>query len=257
MNLEYYRPKTIDEALALLARKETLTLPLAGGTVVNQPGTAARALVDLQDLGLDTYQQRGNTLELGAMLKLQPVFELGQSGALALPGDLPLAVEKEASYNLRQAASLAGTLVAADGRSPLTTALLALDAHLTLLPGEQQLSLGDLLPLRSEILAGRLISQVSIPVNVKLAYESVARSPADRPLVCAAAAVWPGGRVRLALGGFGPAPTLAFDGNEPGGVEVAGRSAYSEAGDEWAAADYRADVAGVLAKRLLNRLLND
>jgi CO/xanthine dehydrogenase FAD-binding subunit len=254
MNLEYYRPKTIDEALALLARQEPLTLPLAGGTVVNQPGTAARALVDLQDLGLDTYLQRGNTLELGAMLTLQSLLSLGESGELSLPGDLTLALEKEASYNLRQAASLAGTLVAADGRSPLATAMLALEAVLTLLPGDQQVTLGDLLPVRSERLGGCLISQVSIPSHVKLAYEAVARSPADRPIVCAAVAMWPGGRVRVALGGYGRAPLLAFDGAESGGVDIAARSAYSQAGDEWAGADYRSDVAGVLAQRCLNRL---
>lgn len=254
MNLEYYRPKTIDEALALLARKEPVTIPLAGGTVVNQPGTAAQAVVDLQDLGLDTYRQRGNALELGAMLTLQRLLSLGESGELTLPGDLPLVVEKEASYNLRQAASLAGTLVAADGRSPLATAMLAMEAVLTLLPGEEQVVLGDLLPLRGERLPGRLISQVSIPSYVKLAYESVARSPADRPIVCAAVAMWPGGRVRVALGGYGRAPLLAFDGTEPAGVDIAARSAYSQAGDEWAGADYRSDVAGVLAQRCLNRL---
>ena len=254
MNLEYYRPKTIDEALALLARKEPLTLPLAGGTVVNQPGTAAQALVDLQDLGLDTYQQRGNMLELGAMLTLQRLLGLSESGELPLPGDLPLALEKEASYNLRQAASLAGTLVAADGRSPLTTAMLALDPTLTLLPGNEQVSLGDVLPLRGERLSGCLIIRVSIPSHVKLAYESVARSPADRPIVCVAVAVWPGGRVSVALGGYGRMPRLAFDGTEPGGVELAARSAYSQAGDEWAGADYRSDVAGVLAQRCLSRL---
>jgi CO/xanthine dehydrogenase FAD-binding subunit len=254
MNLEYYRPKTIGEALALLARQEPLTLPLAGGAVVNQPGTAARALVDLQDLGLDTYSQRGNILELGAMLTLQRLLSLGESGELPLPGDLPLALEKEASYNLRQVASLAGTLVAADGRSPLATAMLALEAVLTLLPGDQQETLGDLLPVRSERLSGRLISQVSISSHVKLAYEAAARSPADRPIVCAAVAMWPGGRVRVALGGYGRAPMLAFDGADSEGVDIAARSAYSQAGDEWAGADYRSDVAGVLAQRCLNRL---
>ncbi len=254
MNLEYNRPKTMDAALALLARKEVHTLPLAGGTVINQPGTRAQALVDLQDLGLDTFNQHGNTLALGAVLTLQRLLSLGESGELPLPGDLPLAIEKEASYNLRQAASLAGTLVAADGRSPLTTAMLALDAVLTVLPGEKQVSLGELLPMRGERLERRLISQVSIPSHVKLAYESVARSPADRPLVCAAVALWPGGRVRVALGGYGRAPLLAFDGTESEGVNIAARSAYSQASDEWASADYRADVAGVLAQRGLQRL---
>ena len=166
-----------------------------------------------------------------------------------------MALEREASYNLRQAATLAGTLVAADGRSPLATLMLALDAGVILLPGEQQVPLGDLLPLRGEWLPKRLISKITIPTNVRLAYESVARTPADRPLVCAVAAIWPSGRTRVALGGFGAAPLLAFDGTEAQGVEIAARSAYTQAGDTWASADYRADVAGVLAGRCVRRLL--
>ncbi len=254
MSLEYYRPKTIDEALTLLARKESPPRPLAGGTVVNQPGDGARAVMDLQDLGLDTVNQRGNTLELGAMVTLQRLFDLGENKELPMPDELTLVVEREASYNLRQVASLAGTLVAADGRSPLTTAMLALDAMVTLLPGEEQVSLGDLLPIRAERLKGRLVSRISIPAQVKLAYESIARSPADQPIVCAAAVAWPGGRVRVALGGYGCSPLLVFDGTEPAGADIAARSAYSLAGDEWAAEDYRSDVAGILAQRCVDRI---
>jgi hypothetical protein len=84
---------------------------------------------------------------------------------------------------------------------------------------------------------------------VRLAFETVARTPADRPIVCAALAQWPSGRTRLALGGYGQAPLLAMDGNEPGGVETAVRNAFAEAGDEWASAEYRSEMAAVLAKR--------
>ena len=62
-------------------------------------------------------------------------------------------------------------------------------------------------------------------------------------------------RTRLALGGWGISPTLAMDGNVPGGgVEAAARSAFAEAGDEWASAKYRNDVAAALAKRCLEKL---
>ena len=80
---------------------------------------------------------------------------------------------------------------------------------------------------------------------------TIARTPADRPIVCVAAARWPSGRTRLALGGFGAAPTLAMDGPEDSGAQIAAASAYSQAGDEWASAEYRSEAAGILALRCL------
>ncbi len=264
MIIEYHRPQTIDEAVALLQRPEPLTLPMGGGTVLNQPARrgagAPYAVVDLQALGLDQIQSRGNLLELGAGVRLQALLEAAGPGAagtpLGLPTGLQQALRLEGSYNLRQTATVAGSLVAATGRSPFATAMLALDAVVRLAPedGESTISLGDLLPLRSERLRGRLITQISIPLNVRLAYEQVARTPADQPIVCAVVAAWPSGRTRVALGGFGPAPALAFDGSEAEGAEVAARDAYSQAGDEWASAEYRQEIAGVLTRRLVDQL---
>jgi CO/xanthine dehydrogenase FAD-binding subunit len=252
---EYHRPTNMEEALALLQRAEPLTLPLAGGSVLNRATTQGEfAVVDLQSLGLDGFQSRGNSLELGATLTLQALLERLRAGGSDLSASLAKAIQHEAAYNLRQAASVAGALVSASGRSPFTTAMLALDAALTLLPGDEKVSLGDLLPVRQERLARRLISQVSIPANVRLAYEYVARTPADKPIVCAALARWPSGRTRLALGGFGSAPRLAFDGGEADGLQAAARSAYNDSGDVWASAEYRREIAAVLAGRCLENL---
>jgi CO/xanthine dehydrogenase FAD-binding subunit len=99
-----------------------------------------------------------------------------------------------------------------------------------------------------------LITKVILPLNLRLAYEYVARTPADLPIICAAVAKWPSGRTRLALGGFGSAPTLAFDGTESLGIEVAAQNAYSQAGDEWASSAYRQEIAGVLARRCLEQI---
>jgi CO/xanthine dehydrogenase FAD-binding subunit len=249
MIIEYYRPNTLEEALSLLARNEVKTLPLGGGTRLNQPSRERFAVVDLQTLGLNLLERRGNTWILGAMLTLQALLESPE-----IPPALEASIRQEASYNLRQVASLAGTLVSADGRSPFATALLALDAELELKSAatpSEWISLGDLLPVRAERLSGRLITVVRLPSNARLAYESVARTPVDLPIVCTALARWPSGRVRLALGGFGEMSILAFDGPEAGGLEIAARDAYSRAGDEWASAEYRQDVAATLAKRCL------
>ncbi len=246
MITEYHRPKKLEAALKLLSRSEPPTFPMGGGSILNRPQSNRFAVVDLQDLGLNTIQNRGNTLDLGAAVNLQSLLEVS-----GLPTALVKAISHEATYNLRQVATVAGTLIASDGRSPFTTALLALDTNLTLEPGEEQVNLGDLLPLRTERLPGRLITKIHIPLNAKLGYEYVARSPADLPIVCVGVAQWPSGRTRVALGGFGKAPLVAFDGSEAQGAEAAARNAYSHAGDAWASAEYRREIAAILTRRYL------
>jgi CO/xanthine dehydrogenase FAD-binding subunit len=249
MIIEYHRPKSIEEALNLLGRSDPLTAPLGGGTYLNRPVMQEVAAVDLQALGLDNLDRRGNMLDVGAMVTLQNLLEYPQ-----LSETLAHVIRREVSFNLRQVATIAGTLVAADGRSPLTTALLALDAVLTILPEDERLALGDLLPFRAERLRGRLITQVSIPLQLRLAYQDVARSPSDLPIVCVAVAAWPSGRTRVAIGGYGQSPLMVMDGTEAEGADIAARDACSQAGDEWASAEYRQEVAGVLTRRCIAEL---
>jgi len=261
MIIEYHRPQTLEDALALLARTEPVTLPLAGGSALNRPSTEAVAAVDLQSLGLDTISKRSNYLDLSAMLTLQTLLDFFHSSVAddhVLQEAFKKAIQHEATYNLRQVATVAGTLVSANGRSPFTTAMLALDASIRIVSASkkaeaEEISLGDLLPFRTEMLRGRLITKVTISLNTTLAYEYVARSPADLPIVCAALNQWSSGRTRVALGGFGSEPVLAFDGPESGGVETAAISAYSQAGDEWASANYRKEIAGILTLRCLEQ----
>ncbi len=245
MILEYHRPQQLDEALDLLSRN-ALTIPMGGGTQLTRPGKGDCEVVDLQALGLNQIEIRGNLLALGATVTLQALLDSPQT-----PPALAKAIEIEASYNLRQAATVAGTLVSADGRSAFATALLAMDARLFWLPGEREVSLGDYFPLRQEKRFGKLISRVILPAQVNLAFESVARSPYDLPVVCVAVACWPSGRTRVAVGGFGKAPLLAMDGSESAGADEAARNVASQAGDEWASAEYRREVVGVLTRRCL------
>jgi CO/xanthine dehydrogenase FAD-binding subunit len=149
-------------------------------------------------------------------------------------------------------ATVGGTLASCDGRSPFVTALLALDPRLVWLPDETVQSLGDFLALR-ESAPGKLISEVRVPLNASLHFEMVARTPLDRPILCAAVARWPSGRTRVTLGGFSSAPVLAMDGPEPVGAVTAAREACHYAADEWASAEYRMDIAGKLVQRLLHQ----
>jgi putative selenate reductase FAD-binding subunit len=250
MITQYHRPHTLEEALKLLSLPDTR--PLGGGTNLTKCGDETFSVVDLQDLKLDKVNKTGNKLEIGATTTLQNLQE-----STYCPKDLKVAIELDAPLNLRNMGTVAGSLLTCDGRSPFGTAMLALDAICSLLSDKQStINLGDILPLREELLRGKLITSIEIPLNANLAYESVARTPTDKPIVCAALARWPSGRTRLVLGGWGQIPKLAMDGNEPGGLEEAARYVAAEADDEWASAAYRMDVASILAKRCLERLVS-
>lgn len=250
MIIEYHRPETLDEALRLLERKEPVTVPLGGGSWLSQKKDPDFAVVDLQNLGLNKIDVEGQLLLLGATVTLQELFEFA---GLATPGAGALreCIEREAASNLRRMATIAGTIVRCDGRSPLTTALLALDARLVWAPGNELQALGDFLPLRESFGHERLMLGVRITSNPQLQVEMVSRTPMDRPILCAAVATWPSGRTRVALGGHGPAPILAMDGPEAGGAMVAAQEAYRFSDDEWASAEYRMDVIGKLIQRMM------
>lgn len=249
MIVEYHRPENLQDALELLARTEVKTVPMGGGSVLNAPSPDPIAVVDLQALGLDTIEQRSNSLVVGATATLQSLLDIP-----SLSAELGQVIRHEATYNLRQIATLAGALLASDGRSPLAAALVALDSQVSILPGDEQLGAGELLHMRGEALRGKLVKELTLPLNARLSYQYVARTPEDLPIVCAAAAAWPSGRLRLVLGGYGDAPLLALDGPESSGAESAAANAYFNAENEWASAEYRREVARKLAGRCVEEL---
>ena len=255
----YHRPQTLDEALTILMQPNTV--PLGGGTLLSHTSTSLSAgpttdsvtVVDLQALGLNTLTRSGQSLEIGATVTLQQLLESEHC-----PDALKTALKLEAPLNLRNVATVAGALVSCDGRSTFATALLALDAKVTVYsPQSTVYGLGEFLPLRPH----GLITSITIPAQTKFAFEYVSRTPADKPIVCAALVQWPSGRSRLAIGGFGKSPSLAMDGelppspagrgNEGEGLIAATRTACHESTDVYGSAEYRMDVAATLAKRCL------
>lgn len=248
MITDYYRPNSLEEALSLLTKPATV--PLGGGSLLSKRTETSFAVVDLQNLGLDKIQKEGNQLKIGATATLNALLSFN-----GLFPSLVTALQQESPLNLRNTATVAGALISCDGRSPFATSMLALDALLVSAQDAEPLSLGAYYPLRKSIdnpdgfLPGKLITSILIPTNVGLTFETIARTPKDRPIVCAALTRWPSGRTRLALGGWGGSPILAMDGNDPAGIESAAKNAYADAGDQWASAEYRSEMAAILAAR--------
>jgi len=246
MIVEYLRPKTLEETLALLNRPGIPTYPLGGGTFISRHSNETCAVVDLQSLGLSGVERQGNLLILGATATLQSLYEASE-----LSPELRTVIQKEFSVNLRRKATIAGTLITADERSPVATAFLALDGHLSWAPGDEKVNLGDWLPVREKWAKGKLMINVSVPIQAKLMFESVSRTPGDRPIVCVAIGKWPSGRTRIAIGGFGTAPLLVMDGPDATGAETSIEIARSQNIKPRNDKEYQLEITKTLVQRLL------
>lgn len=244
MIVEYARPKTIENALQLLARTEPVTVAIGGGSTVSKHYGKKIAVVDLQDLGLNYVQREGNALRVGATVSLARL-EKEFAGT-----DLVEAIQVQTGRNQRNTATIAGLLKKANGRSPLLTALLALNTSLVWLPGDKAVRLEEWLPVRTSWNDAALIKEVIVP-QAELVIESIARSPKDTPILCLAVARFADGKIRSAIGGFGQVPLILAGEDVVHGVEAA----LANSTDEWASAEYRQQAAKVLATRISSRLL--
>jgi CO/xanthine dehydrogenase FAD-binding subunit len=246
----YHRPKTLDEALELLRQSGLTARPLGGGTALSRGGPEPIEVIDLQDLGLDSIHASGQDLVVGAAATLQKLAEHPECPAWLSP-----AVRLEAPLNIRNSATIAGTLVSSDGRSSLAAVLLAVDARLSLAGGQNDsLRLGDFLPLGRQSLQSALITSVTLPLHVKVAFQHIARAATDKPLVGVAIARWPSDRTRAVVCGFGGQPVLAMDGEGHGGAVAAISNALQDSGDAWATATYRSEMGRILVERCLTEI---
>jgi CO/xanthine dehydrogenase FAD-binding subunit len=246
---EYFRPSSVEEALLLLSEAKKDRKPLGGGTSLSRKNGATFDVVDLQNTGLDQITKGTQGISVGAMVRLDTLMNHAE-----VHPEIKRAIQIDASENIRNMATLGGWLVSSDGRSLVTTVLLALDVSLTWQPGDVQVGLGDWLPLRRQNQIGLLLTETAWQTGTQLVFEYVARSTKDRPIMVVAVAQRGSGRTRVALGGFGEAPIIAMDGMSSDGADIASLDACFEAEDQWASALYRREVAAKLALRCVDRL---
>jgi len=238
--LEYHWVEDIDDALLLLARTDTKTVPLAGGTyLLGLEDGSIQAVVDLRDLELAYITEDVRGIHVGAMTTLQTM------GDSALLKDLATGILARASlvssfsHLIRNSATLGGTLAAGvASQSDLLTALAVMNAEVVLRSGSvSQVNLsggtaerpGLALPgvtfkgkqerrvpcsaLTVERKPDELIIEVLIPrpaFGCAASFMRVGRTPTDVAILNAAALVEVNGGVyqgvRLALGGVNMEP---------------------------------------------------
>jgi probable selenate reductase FAD-binding subunit len=273
LNLQtYHRPDNIDEAVTLLRGGGPATVALAGGTGLVASGRRdVEAIVDLRGLPLSYVRAQGATLFIGATTTLQALIDTPEMGTFA-SGVLAETARAVGGRNLRNAATIGGTVASADNDDPLLTALLALDAKLTVYaPESRQIPLAGFLAYRERLLGdGALIAEVRLPLLIGplgAAYIAVGRTPRDRPIVCAVArmelAAGIASNVRLALGGVAATPVRANAAEQllerkslsKERIEAAAEKVVDglgPTGDFRGSAEYRREMARVLARRALS-----
>ena len=240
MIVEYFRPQSLEETISLLLRPFPETIPLGGGIKISRGVDRPIAVVDLQKLGMDQIQISENQLKIGAMVTLQKLFD-----NIHTPQGLKEAIQKEVNFNLRQTASIAGTIVCSDGLSPLACVLLALSAKIKVEPG------GGLIEIEKYLESDRgkyskLITNIIIPKNLPVKFSSIGRSPSDKPMICVSSANLGNGKYRIALSTNNDMPVVLNIQGELKTFDISHRITPSD--------DFHISSAITLTNRLLSQV---
>jgi len=254
--VEHVRPSTLDEALEGLAAPDAKAL--AGGQsllpVMKLRIVRPSVLVDIGRLELGGVHMSENELRLGALTtwdELESAQELGRPALAALAecasgiGDL----------QVRNRGTLGGSLAHADPASDMPAVVLALGAQIVLraASGERTVSAEEFFlgPFTTALGPAELITEVVFPLveGSGSAYVKVEHPASGFALAGAAAVVRPDGGQSVALTGMGgQAFLLASDADPVDALPDA--EIY---GDRFAPVEYRRHLAGVVARRALDR----
>ncbi len=272
--VEYARPATIEEAIALLSGYDGARALAGGQTLVNVMKARAAApdvLVDLADL--DELRRIGfsadqSALELGAMVTST---QIGASSEVEVARPvLAEVVSTIADVQVRNRGTIGGNICVNDPTNHLPPLLVALNATMTIrsVAGERIVAAEEFLigVYTTAVEEGELLTKVSVPTRRPGsgdAMDGVTLGAHGTYLVSAAASVSPGG-VRIAIGCVSAAPVratameqrLASGDFSEASVRAAAEglgASLDPPSDVHASADYRRHLAEVSAVRAVLR----
>jgi CO/xanthine dehydrogenase FAD-binding subunit len=276
---DYVAPRSLDEALGILAEHGEDTKVLAGGQslvpLLNFRLVRPAHLLDLNDIpGLDGIRVADGRLVIGAMARQRAVETSG-----LVRERCPLladAMPQIGHVQIRNRGTVGGSLAHADPAGELPAVVAALDGELVLRSarGERRLAPDRFFVsyLATAIEPDELLVEARLPVapaRTGTAFVEVSRRHGDFALVGVAASVTvdDGGvctAAAVALTGVGPTPLAARDAARalvgvkptPAAIEDVGRrvaAPLTPDSDLHASSDYRKHLAAVLTRRALTR----
>lgn len=270
---EYARPKTLDEALALLSKHGEDAKLLAGGhsliPAMKLRLAQPKLVIDIARLdALRRVGERDGRLAIGALVTHA---EIAASGTLA--AKCPLLVEAAAAIGdlqVRNKGTIGGSLVHADPAADWPAAILALDAELEIAGprGRRTVKASEFFTgmLETAVKGSEILCEIRVPVTgASVAYVKTEQKASGFAL-CGVAAIVDAKGKRVRIGVTGVAPVAyrasgvekALEGQALSAQAIAAAARQAAAGvaplaDIHASADYRAHLAQVNTARALER----
>lgn len=253
---EYARPATLEEAWQLNQKKPNRVL---GGMLwLKMEKINVGTAIDLSGLGLDTIEETDEGFSIGAMVTLRQL-ELHPGLAAYTDGAVRESVRHIVGVQLRNLATVGGSIYSRFGFSDVLTMFLALNASVELYKGGVvPLAEYAQRPYDRDILVRVLVPKE----HSRFVYQSVRNSQTDFPVLTCAAAKLADGSIRAAIGARPGKAVLYTAAPEAGETaeEFAARFAADVKADIKTesnlrgGAEYRRHLAGVLTKRAVCRL---
>lgn len=252
----YLKPRSAAEAAAMLAEYDRSVI-VGGGAYLRLGSRRIDVAVDLFDAGLDYVRRTSGGLELGAMATFRMLETAPEVRAYA-DGVISRSVERIVGVQVRNITTVGGTLFGRYGFSNLITALLALDAEVTL-HRAGPMPLGDFLAAKPD--SRDLVTAVFLPDRPWLAsWQDMTRTVNDYAVLNVAAARYDD-EARVAVGarpGRGARCLEAEAALLAGDADAAGQGAAStfEFGDDVrAGGEYRRELCRTLVARAVREVL--
>ena len=273
---EYTAPDSLDEAIALLAKHGDKAALIAGATDMMQRMKIGEAevpdcIVSLSKLhDLAYINVADGAVAIGALTLLSDIER-----SEAIQKQYAVLAEAAASIGspqIRNRGTLAGNVCSASPAADAAVALLALDARVKIAgsDGEKQIDIGDFFtgPRESCLEATQIVTEIALPAK-GWSGSSYQRTGLRRAMDCcvasaaAALIVNADGEIsdaRVALGAMAPTPIRVPAAEEALTGQVVGEELLAEVAaaasaaaqpisDIRGSAEYRKDLAGVLARR--------
>lgn len=278
----YHRPRSLAQALALLAEHGAEAKVIAGGQslgpMMNMRLAQPAQLVDLNALeGLDAIREAADALEIGALARHHAL-----ATSPLVRGRCPLLAEAAQSighYAIRSRGTLGGSLAHADpaAQLPLVAATLGAEIAAAGPRGERRIPAGDFFVslMTTALEPDEIIVSVSVPKAAPReahGYVQFSRRRGDFAIVAVAATLLldSAGRVerlRLGVGGVEDKPVAlnelaarsrgqAADAAWAAAVAAAARDTVEPTDNPRVPAVYRRELVEVLTRRLLLKALN-
>lgn len=269
--MSYAAPESLADAVALLGSTASARVLAGGHRLLVEPqrrSIGSYLLVDLRRIpSLAGITASSDGLTIGAMTTLRDVAR--DERVRASFGVLATVIESIGDVQLRNRATLGGSLAGADATDPIRPVISVLGGTVTVTGrgGSRVVAADDLLTGTASLAADDIITAVTLPTppaGTGAAYEAVRNPASQAPIAAVAASVVAGGSGiasgSVVLIGVTSRPVhltavesrLATDGI---GAAAAAGDGLEAITDLFASADYRVHLARVLTERALSAAL--